>query len=77
MIFDKTLIRFRRDLLYRSLFYIINIIISGFTLISDFYYISFFESKVFDIIFDKIPNYIYKDVRNNYINFNSYLKIKI
>ena len=66
MIFDKTLVRFRKDLLYKSLFYIVNIIISGFILVSDFYYISFFENKVFNIIFDKTPSRIYKDIRNNY-----------
>ena len=67
MIFDRILIRFRKDLLYKSLFYIINIIISGFILAGDFHYINFFENKVFDIIFDKIPSRIYKNIRNNYI----------
>ena len=69
MIFDRTLIRFRRDLLYKSLSYIINIIISGFILINDFYYISFFGNKTFDIVYGRILNRIYKDIRNNYIEF--------
>ena len=67
MIFDKILVRFSKDLLYKSLFYVVNIIISGSTLVSDFYYISFFENKASDIIFDKTSNRIYKDARNNYI----------
>ena len=67
MIFDRILIRFRKDLLYRSLFYIVNMIISGFTLADDFYYINFFEGKASDIAFDRTPNRIYKDIRNNYI----------
>ena len=67
MIFDRILVRFRKDLLYKSLFYIINMIISGFILVSDFYYISFFKNKISDIIFDKTPSRIYKDTRNNYI----------
>ena len=67
MIFDRTLVRFGKNLLYKSLFYIINIIISGSTLISDLYYISFFENKASDIIFGKIPSRIYKDIRNDYV----------
>ena len=67
MTFDKTLIRFRKDLLYKSLFYIVSILLSGFILIDDFYYISFFGNKAFDIIFDKSPSRIYKDIRSNYI----------
>ena len=67
MIFDRTLVRFRKDLLYKSLFYIISIIISGSTLADDFHYISFFGGKAFDIIFDKTPSRIYKDIRNNYV----------
>ena len=66
MIFDRILIRFRRDLLYRSLSYIVNIIISGSTLVGDLYYISFFENKASDITFDKTPNRIYKNIRSNY-----------
>ena len=67
MIFDKILIRFRKDLLYKSLSYIINKIISGFILVNDFYYISFFGGKISDIIFDRIPSRIYKNIRGNYI----------
>ena len=67
MIFDKTFIRFRKDLLYKSLFYIINMIISGLILADDFYYISFFGGKTSDMVFDKTPNRIYKDTRSDYI----------
>ena len=67
MIFDRILIRFRRNLLYKSLFYIINVIISGSILINDFYYISFFGNKASDIAFNKILSRIYKNIRNNYI----------
>ena len=42
-------------------------IISGSTLTDDLYYISFFENKAFDIIFDKTSSRIHKDIRNNYI----------
>ena len=40
--------------------------ISGFILINDLYYISFFGDKTFNIIFDRIPSRIYKNVRSNY-----------
>ena len=69
MIFDRILIRFRRDLLYRSLFCVIKMIMSGFILISDLYYISFFGGGVFDMAFGRIPSRIYKDIRSNYIEF--------
>ena len=42
-------------------------IISGSILVDDFHYISFFGSKVSDIVFDRTPSRIYKDIRNNYI----------
>ena len=67
MIFDRILVRFRKILLYKSLFYVVNIIISSSTLIGDFHYISFFGGKASDIIFNKIPSRIYKDIRSNYI----------
>ena len=40
---------------------------SGSILIGDLYYISFFGGKAFDIVFDKISNRIYKDIRSDYI----------
>ena len=67
MIFDRTLVGFRKDLLYRSLSYIVNMIISGFTLINDFHYISFFGSKASDMAFNRTPNRIYKNTRNDYV----------
>ena len=43
MTFDRTPVRFRRDSLYRSLSYAVNMIISGSTLAGDLHYISFFR----------------------------------
>ena len=40
---------------------------SGFILVGDLYYISFFGGKTFDMAFDRIPNRIYKDIRNDYV----------
>ena len=42
-------------------------IISGFTLAGDLYYINFFKNKIFDIIFGRTPSRIYKDIRSNYV----------
>ena len=78
MIFDRILVRFRKDLSYRSLFYVVNIIISGSTSTGDFHYISFFGGEASDMAFDKIPSRIYKNapIKMHVMtvqSFNSYL----
>ena len=55
MIFDRTLVRFRKDLLYKLQSYVVNMIISGSTLIGNLYCLNFFGGEGVDIAIDKTP----------------------
>ena len=65
MTFDKTPVRFRRDLPHRSLSYVVSMTMSGSTLAGDLHYISFFGGEASDMAFGKTPSRIYKDARND------------
>ena len=65
MIFDRTPVRFRKNSLYKSLSYIVNITLSESILVGDLHCISFFGDEASDIVFDKTPNRIYKDARSD------------
>ena len=53
MIFDRILIRFRRDLLHKLQSYIVSIIISGSILASNLHYFSFFGGEDVDMAIDR------------------------
>ena len=55
MIFDRTLVRFRRDLLYRLQSCVVSVIMSGFTLISNLHCLSFFGGRGIDMAVDRAP----------------------
>ena len=67
MIFDRTPVRFRKDLLYKSQFYVVNITMSGSILINNLHYISFFEGWSLRYSYSKELRFVTvdKDIRSN------------